>query len=334
MAYIRKRPNGTYQAAVYVGLSPDELDSKGNPKKLYEYITRDTKKEAKEAARELEKEISDGTFSRIQNLAFSEYADRWLKLNQNTVSSTTYLKNYKMPIEKHLKPAFGKYKLKDINEFQIKEYINNKLETHSTATVRKHFFTLSKMLYDALKIKSPCRDIVPPQDKKIYTPNVPTDEEFNILHAAVKGTFDEPIILLGAWCGLRVGEIFGLKTDDIDEVNGTVRIDESLAIIEIKYDENVKGSKLPKLGYEDKDPKSKRGFRTLVVKDYLMNLLIKIKNEQIIKENKDKKIIDISQEPIRLFNMRPDSYSSRFSDIINFHNELVDIKKKVWPSWP
>lgn len=325
MAHIRKRSNGTYQALVYTGLSTELSEKTGKPIKLYESITCDGWKECKDAARDLEKEIADGLYSNMQNLLFSEYADRWLKLNENTVSSTTYLKNYKMPINKHLKPFFGRFKLKDINEFHIKEYINNKLSTLSPSTVRKHFFTLSKMLNDALKYKNPCKDIVPP-DEATYTPVVPTDEEFNLLHSAIKGSFDEPIVLLGGWCGLREGEIFGLKTDDINETNNTIRIDESRAITEIKYEP---GQELgPKLGYEDKDPKSKRGFRTLPVKDYLMDLLKKVKYEQISKTHKNKKVIDISKEPIYLFNMRPDSYSSRFSDIINYHNEMIDIKKK------
>jgi len=325
LAHIRKRSNGTYQALVYVGLSAETSETTGKPIKLYESITCDEWKECKNLARDLEKDISDGLYSNMRNLLFSDYADRWLKLNENMVASTTYIKNYKMPINKHLKPFFGRFKLKDINEFHVKEYINNKLSTLSPSTVRKHFFTLSKMLYDVLKGKSPCKDIAPPEEAT-YIPVVPTDDEFNLLYAAIKGTFDEPIVLLAGWCGLREGEIFGLKTDDIDEINNTIRIDESRAIYEIKYEPGETIG--PKLGYEDKDPKSKKGFRTLAVKDYLMELLKKVKNEQISKARKNKKVIDMSKEPIYLFNMRPDSYSSRFSNIINYHNEMVDLKKK------
>ncbi len=338
MAYIRKRKNGSYQAAVYVGLST-EIDPKtGKPKKLYEYITMEGFKEIKEAARNLEKDIADKTYSNMQNCLFSTYSQKWLEINENLVSPTTFVKNYKMYVEKHFIPFFGRFKLKDITEFQVKEYINLKLKTLSPTTVRKHFYTLNKMLYDALKLKNPCRDITPPEEAE-YIPQVPTDEEFKLLHAAVKGTFDEPIILLAGWCGLREGEIFCLNTDDIDEINGTVRIDESKAISENK---NIKEMKLsneqtvekqainkkePKLIYQSKGPKSKRGFRTLVVKDYLMQLLKKLKHERLAEYEVDK-VIELTKKPIPLFNMRPDSYSSRFSDIIKFHNEMFDIRKK------
>ena len=333
MAHIRQLSSGSYQAAVYVGKSSTEFDKNGKPKKLYEYITMDGKKECKAAARDLEKDISDGKYSSMQNLLFSAYVPKWLKVNENLVSPTTFVKNYKMYCYKHFIPFFGNYKLKDISEFLIKEYISLKLEKLSSTTVRKHFFVLSKMFYEALKDKSPCRDITPPEESE-YTPVVPTKSEFELLHAAVKGTFDEPIILLAGWCGLREGEIFGLNTDDIDETNGTVRIDESKAISENKNIEkdNPDSKKQPKLIYLSKDPKSKRGFRTLVVKDYLMELLKKIKFERLAKYDGNKKVIELNKEPVPLFDMRPDSYSSRFSDIITFHNEMLDVRKKYGQS--
>lgn len=53
MAYIRKRPNGTYQAQVYLGR--DE-----NGKRIFKYVTSPYLKECRIAAWETEKAFKEG----------------------------------------------------------------------------------------------------------------------------------------------------------------------------------------------------------------------------------------------------------------------------------
>ena len=66
---------------------------------------------------------------------------------------------------------------------------------------------LKVMLHDAMKGKSPARDVKLPLEEK-YTPRVLTEKEMQQIHDVLKGTRDEPIILLAAWCGLRRGEVW------------------------------------------------------------------------------------------------------------------------------
>lgn len=310
---IRKTKQGKYEAAVYVGQST-ELGKNGKPKSLYEWVRGETYNECKEEKRKLEDLVKNRQYSNIRNMLFSEYGPKWLELNKNNVSPTTYLKNYKLYVYTHFTPFFGKYKLKDISEFLVREYVSKKLDKLSPTTVRKHFFVLNKMMYEAMKENNPCRDITPPAEAN-YVPRIPTDEEFELIHAAVKGNFDEPIILLAGWCALREGEIFCLKTDDILP-NDEIRIDESMGISED--------------GYVHKDPKTKKSFRTIVVKDYLYKLVKKISENKKLGESN---VIDIrtsskTSDPVLLFDMNPDSYSKRFGKIIDYHNELFDIRKK------
>jgi integrase len=295
MASIRKLSNGTYQATIFCGRDT-------NNKQIREYITRPSLKECKDAARELEKEIADGTYSNLQNCLFSAFSDKWLKLVENTIASSTY-RDYYMYVNTHFKPFFGRKKIKDLCEFDIKEYINEKLKTLSPTTVRKHYFILNAMFRDVLKYKNPCLGIKPPISND-YTPYVPTDEEFNLLLSAVKGMFDEIIIMLAGWCGPRQGEIFCLKPDDIFDKQGMIRFDENMSI--------------GRDGYKDKDPKSKNGKRTVIAQDTLMEALKKLKDER-----ENQKVVNL-----KLFLMRPDSYSKRFSNIIKYHKELFEIKKK------
>lgn len=304
MAHIRKLKNNTFQAAVYVGTSA-ELDKKGKPKKIYEYITCTTEKECKVRARELETDIENRTYSSLGNVKFNAWVDKWMEVNfidysNKNVKPGRYKPStqvsYKMYIETHFKPFFKRFKLKDVQEMHIKEYMTKKLNTGlSPTTIRKHFYILSDIFYDALKIKSPCRDVEPPKLKK-YKPQILTEEGFDLMRNALKGTWDEIPLLLAAYCGMREGEIFALKWDDIDDKNELITVDETRAISED--------------GYIDGDPKSERGIRIIAAPDFLFSLIEKHRLTQ-------KKISHY------LFDMRPDSYSERFGKLIDRHNSAI-----------
>lgn len=330
MASIKKLPNGRFQATVFIGRD-------ANGKQLKKKVTFDSEKEAKKFARDLEQEIEERKYTNMDNTRASAWFDNWLELNKNSLSPSTYI-SYKMYVEAHFKPAFGSFKLGQIKELHIKKYINDKLTDLSSTTVRKHILVLRKMLYDALKQKSPCTDIEVPKAEK-YKPYVLSEKEFEQIHNAIKGTRDEPIVLLAAWCGLRLGEIFGLKWDDVNWEKGLIRIDENMAISEN--------------GYIDKKPKSDNGLRNVVVPQDLMTLLKSYRLEQatpdtvkkgkvpeskkslrkwtrvLLKKYGSKTIEEIPEElkenflaefreiQSRIFLMRPDSYSTYFGELID-----------------
>lgn len=336
MASIKKLDNGRFQATVFVG-----RDANGKQDKRKR--TFDTEKEAKKWSRDLEKEIEERKYTNMDKTRASAWFDNWLELNKNSLSPSTYM-SYKMYVNTHFKQAFGAFKLGQITEIHIKKYINDKLSINnkpkklSSTTVRKHILVLREILYDALKDKSPCRDIEIPKPEK-YKPYVLTEKEFEQIHDAVRGTRDEPIVLLSAWCGLRLGEIFCLKWDDVNWEIGIIRIDENRAISED--------------GYVDKKPKSDNGLRNIVVPQVLMAMLKSYRLEQatpdtgkkgkipeskkairkwtrkLLKKYECKTIADVPEEQkeeflaelreiqSRIFLMRPDSYSTYFGELID-----------------
>lgn len=289
MASIKKNANGTYSATVYVGRDV-------NGKMLRKYITRDSWKECRDAARELEQEVSNKTLNNYTLMKMADYMDKWLEVNRPMLAPTT-VKGYKMYIERHFKPAFGRMKVNQVTDMHVKEYLAEKLAQLSPTTVRKHFFTLSKIFYDALKSKSPCVDIKPPQNSD-YKPTIPTEEEFGRIWSTFKdlGPEDEAIVLLAGWCGLRRGEIFALKWDDVDDKEGLVRIDEAVALEEDSYQ------------FEFKSPKSKNGIRIVAAPDYLIDLLASIKS--------DMKVI-IRHE---IFTQNPHSFTKKYARILKENN--------------
>lgn len=285
MASFKKRPNGAYQATIYVGRDADG-------KQLFRYVTRPTLRECKVAAREIEQEIEEGRFVNVPNTRLATWMDKWLDLNEGSLSPSTFT-SYLMYVDKHFKPYFKGLKLKQINETHIKQYINDKLKVLSPTTVRKHFFVLRRILQDVLKHKNPARDIKPPV-KEDFVPHILTDAEFQQIYDVFKKHKYEPIILLAAWCGLRRGEIFALKWDDINWEDATIRVDESRSITK-------DGT------YIDKKPKSRKGIRSVVAPEYLMGLLAGLRKKQ-------------KQIDPRIFPIRPDQCSSYFAKKIKEHN--------------
>ncbi len=296
MASIKKNPNGSYSATVYVGRDV-------NDKMVRKYITAPSLKECKIKVRELEEDIENKSLNNLSNMKMTYYMDKWIEVNKATLSSTT-IKAYKIYINKHFKPYFGNKKVSQISEMNIKEYISIKLKTLSSTTVRKHFFTLSRILKDALKVKSPCIGVKPPKNADT-TPTIPTEEQFNEIYQAFKeiSLEDEIIILLAGWCGLRRGEVFALKWEDLNKENGTIRIDEAVALEEDGYKFVLKA------------PKSDNGIRTIACPDYLLDQLDTLK--QAIPKNN---IISHS-----IFKQNPHSFTKKYIRIIKQKN-LTEVR--------
>jgi len=278
MASFRKTDTG-YQATIYVG-----RDSEG--KHIRKYVTKPTLKEAKYAALVLEQEIAEGNATNIPRMSLEQYLDKWFEVNKAELKPSTQI-SYKMYIERHFKPALGKYLIEELTELKLKEFFSEKKKNLNTNTVRKIFFMLRRALRDALKHKSPLANMKPPKTASPKENYVYSTEEFSALHEAVRGTSDEVIILLAAWVGLRLGEIFALRCSDFDPVAETIKVDEARTV----SDE----------GYIISTPKSERGVREILLPDRLVELFKKM---------------DMPEDDGLLFPMRPDSYSKRFRKIL------------------
>lgn len=299
MASITKRPNGTYQARVYVGR--DE-----NGKQLFKFVTRSTMKECKSAAREIEQELIDGALTQVDNIRVAEWIKNWLEIHKNKYSPSTYVL-YLGYLKNHYRPFFKQTKFKDLQEIHIKKLQNELLGKMSQTSARRVMSCLRPILHDALKNKNPMKDIKLPKEDKVDYSDVPTPEKFRAIHNSVKGTRDEPIILLAGWCGLRREEIFALRPNDLDFDNSIIRIDEAYVI-------NDQGK------YQIKTTKSENGLREVAAPPYLMDLLKTIIKDGFALRKKERKVVEITEKKDKedklMFPMRPDSYTSYLSKLV------------------
>lgn len=285
MASIRKRPNGKWQAAIYVGRD-------ANGKQMFRYVTRDTYKECKAAAREIEQEVEEGKLVNIRNMRVIAWIKEWLDANEYSYSPAT-ISLYNNYLKNHYQPYFNNLKLDQLTEIHITKFRNYLLGKMKPSSARRCFSALKKMLADALKDKSPAKGVKAPQPND---PDVeaPTPEDFAKIYSIVKGSYYELPTLIAGWMGYRRGEVLALRINDLDFETNRIRVDEA-------WTKTKDGT------YVIKAPKSKNGYRNEVAPGVLMEKL-----KEHVKKLRSGKVVPLRDDTTLLFNMRPDTFSTCF----------------------
>jgi integrase len=234
----------------------------------------------------------------------------------------------KMYIDVHFEPYFKEIKLTDIKPVTLDKFYNYKLSTPgeyevmikgkkvkkerpplSMNTVIKLDKFLKSSFYYAIKNgmlkNNPTTGVVVLGKKKKYKPTVFNKEQFLKLLQSVEGTDDEIPIILGGGCGLRRGEIFGLKWENVDFDSGTITIENTM--IRFKSTKDKDGAK------------NEQSARTIIIPKYVLDTLNNYKIK--ISPNDADKIIT---------RWKPGSYSERYGILLDRfdlpHTRLHDLR--------
>ena len=279
--HIRKRA-GRFQTCVYVGAGPD---GKG---KRYHYQTFDTEREAEAA---LAQELN--TPGRVQpsKLTVADYLRSWLKDTEHTRKPSTQI-SYKDEIERHLIPGLGAIRLDRLAPAMVNPYIAEELKSVSKTSVKYYCAILASALADAYEEKLIPANIMAkgggvrmPQASD-YEGGHWDEEHRRLFLAAAKGNGDGKChwsedrehkhlrgcryylaFLVNLYAGMREGELFGVRWDDIDLLTGDVTVRQHI---------QRKGGRLL-VG----TPKSKRGKRTFRLPEQVLVLLREHRKQQV-----------------------------------------------------
>ncbi|MFC0533131.1 tyrosine-type recombinase/integrase [Phytohabitans kaempferiae] len=158
-------------------------------------------------------------------MTFREYAETWLRtrdFDESTREST------ELRVRKHLYPFFGSRQLAAIKPGHIREWDSGmvgKLAPATRSVVFAHLRTILGAAVDDERIaKNPCsvrsvKQPRPPERRVVpWTLDVVTGIR-ELLPDRYRAMVD-----LGAGCGMRQGEIFGLAEEDLDFVDGWVNV--------------------------------------------------------------------------------------------------------------
>jgi integrase len=176
----------------------------------------------------VEADMSQGIYidPRIANTTFREYAERWLATQTtdlNTRNSVT------TQIRKHAIPHLGMRPLGSFKPSHIREWLGTLETTLHMSSYRRVIFASVSSIFtaavdDGLIPKNPCSARTVKSPKKSTSRVVPwlPDRVFAV-RAALPPQY-RTMVDIGAGCGLRQGEIFGLAVNAVNFSTGWLNI--------------------------------------------------------------------------------------------------------------
>jgi integrase len=299
---FQRKKGQTYYYIISRGYDPGLNNGKGGYKKEWIDLQTADEAEAKKKVKDLKAKEQLGKLH-IPKITLNDLMDRWLEHCKNKGLKRRSIEEYKKIIEKHIKPPLGKFKLTELKAKHIRELIESK---ESQFTARKIFIIFNSayklgLADDDLDIgENPCTRIIPPKIKRIKHP-VWTAEEAKKFLKQASGTREYGIFLCGLTTGMRIGEILGLRWEDIDFKAKTITIIQTL-------EEKIKGDPRPVFG----TPKTDASQAPILMTDLLAGELKKIESRQKEEKMKFRKtyrnynlvFANFHGDPVHLENLR------------------------------
>jgi len=236
-----------------------------------------TKTEAREAGKTVELKlkkkakqgynIEDVINKDRDKITVSELIDLWLNTKKSTVTYTTY-KFYESFVSK-IKKDLGNIKARNLKPENIELKINSLLNTVSSTTASDYYTVLNIAYNWAITreyvIRNPCSLVKKPKriKKEMHVYNT---EQLNKLLDAIKDKTIYAPVMLAATTGMRLGEICGLKWENINLESGVIQLKHQLQ-------EENKSLKLVPL-------KTLSSQRKIILLDYTIEELKKLQLQQ------------------------------------------------------
>ena len=220
---ISRRKDGLYMARYTI-----QTPTGSKRKTLY----GKTRREVDEKLTKAKADRDGGLVFDADNLKLGEYLGRWLADSvRDTVRPTTF-ERYEQMVRLHIRPVLGKVKLKNLTSAHVRGLYREKLDAGlSPRTVQYVHVTLHKALKqaiaDGLIPRNATEAVKPPQVRREEMRPL-TAEQVRILFDAAAGDRFEALYVLAVTTGLRQGELLGLKWDDVDLEEGTLRVRRTL----------------------------------------------------------------------------------------------------------
>src|SRR5215210_3015302 len=241
---ITKRKDGLFMAR-YTVHTPDGPKRKTIYDRKYREVERKLAEAMGDAAR--------GIVYDDENMTVSEYLDRWLSdSDRGTVRESTYSRD-KYLVTNHIKPSIGRIKLKNVSALHLQRLYRDRLDAGlSGSTVQKMHHVIHKALSQAVRwdliLRNPADNVKAPTPSTKEIHPLSADEARQLLEAARDDRL-EALYVLALHTGMRRGELLGLKWDDVDLDNETIRVRRTLT---------RKGT-----GYVLGEPKTRKSRRTI-----------------------------------------------------------------------
>lgn len=165
------------------------------------------------------------------NITISEWSDEWLRIKEPTVTTGT-LASYRDIIRHYIIPDIGAVKLADLTAPTVRRFLDLKLETLSSRTVRYIHTVLSAMLkqavLDEIIATNVAAKVCKPKLVKTKEMITLTAGEIKLFLAKITNPEHRMLFKLAFASGLRRSELLGLTWSNIDFKKKTVIINQTV----------------------------------------------------------------------------------------------------------
>lgn len=251
--HVEKRGKSRYYTIVFEHDPKPDPNNPTKTKRNREYIATDItdKRDALKQMDRIRLERAQGTYVAPSKLTVGDFISRWLEAHSINLAPSTYL-SYKSCIDNHIIPGLGKILLTNLTASHLESFYADK-QKHSglsSTTVLYMHRIMTKALKYAVKnnlVRRNEAEIAEAPKKREAELHVPTLDEVNAIWQVAKEPY-KTIIQTAFLTGMRIGEVLGLKWDDIQD--GCIFVNRAV-------------QKLPGEEVSFRDPK--RGSRRTVV---------------------------------------------------------------------
>ena len=238
---IWQRPNGIYRAQVTVA----------SGKRISK--TFKTKADASKWIRTQNLKLDQGYDFIGSQITLAEYLPQWLDAKQVTLRNTT-VHHYRQVIQKHILPAIGNIKLKDLRLARIEQFYADLITAGiGVRTVRVCHNILHQSLEKAIRysllIFNPAHGAILPKYKHTEMQVLDEMQVSQFLIAAQDSPY-YALYYLAITTGMRQGEIFGLRWDDLQWRTGILHVQRQV-------------QKVPGSNWQFVEPKTHSGRRVI-----------------------------------------------------------------------
>ncbi|MFD2307395.1 tyrosine-type recombinase/integrase [Enterococcus termitis] len=202
-----------------------------------------------------------------------DWTKYWLEtFVQPKVKDSTYA-SYKNKMDVHVLSKLGNIKLQKLKQSDIETLLNEMNETLKASSVRSILSVLKNCMSKAVALnlltENPCTGIeLPKAERKTVQALSVKDQNRLIKEINTNQKFFS--IVLALQTGLRIGEICGLKWEDIDFENNTLGVNRTVLRIPVK-DNGVRKTKIVEI-----TPKSRNSSRRIPISGTLKEKLLEL----------------------------------------------------------
>ena len=260
----------------------------GNGKKKQKWIStkirvkRGNKREAIQAMKDILDELNEKVTQKSCDLqeercdiSFIGWMDEWILKKARDVRCIT-IEGYQSYMRLHIKPYFEPLglTLPEVSATHLNGYIDWEINKGASPnSIVKYFAVIGGSLHDAFYegvIKEdPSNRVRMPKQKK-YSGKSYTPEQVNELMSVIEGDIIKPAVVLAAVTGLRRSEVLGMRWKDIDPINKTLIVQNTVTRMYSTI--------------ESEQTKSESSMREIPLTDQTVEYLMRLKAKQALNQ--------------------------------------------------